>query len=147
MIINQKIQSTLVYQIKALDQINFQALINLSKVKVKQWENWNNKHACTSHTVILSDWTLKNWALPSFACQSFINKLIFQFLWGVFDGTAIPAHSNFFRQNGTFYSLHEIRFFGAKCLYMKCYESAILWFYPKFVSDSVQVLIEVDKSG
>ena len=33
------------------------------------------------------------------------------------------------------------------CLYLKCYESVFQWFYPKFVSGSVQVLIQVDKSG
>ena len=41
----------------------------------------------------------------------------------------------------------NLNFWGAKCLHLKCFESAILWFYPKFVSGSVQVLIQVDKSG
>ena len=28
----------------------------------------------------------------------------------------------------------NLKLFWAKCLHMKCYENAILWYYPKFVS-------------
>ena len=36
-----------------------------------------------------------------------------------------------------------MKFFWARCLHLKCFESATLWFYPKFVLGSVQVLIQV----
>ena len=40
----------------------------------------------------------------------------------------------------------NLKFFWAKWLHLKCYESAILWVYPKCVSGSVHVHIHVDKS-
>ena len=40
----------------------------------------------------------------------------------------------------------KVEFFLAKWLHLKCYESAISWFYLKFVSGSVHVYIHVDKS-
>ena len=39
----------------------------------------------------------------------------------------------------------NLTFFWAKCLHFKCYESAILWFYPKFVSKCLSQWIKVDK--
>ena len=36
---------------------------------------------------------------------------------------------------------------GAKLLILKCYKITILWLYPKYVSGSIQVLKQVDKSN
>ena len=59
---------------------------------------------------------------------------------------AIPAHSKKLPKWHFLTPALNLKFFWAICLHLKCYESAILWFYPKFVAGSVQVLIQVDKS-
>ena len=52
-------------------------------------------------------------------------------------------------QTNTFWSVHGIwNFLGVKWLYLRCYESAIVWSYPKMyqaLSSSVHVLIWEDK--
>ena len=79
-------------------------------------------------------------------------KSIFQMLWLLFEG-----HTNRARPSQPFFSeklskwhflthaWNSNLFFLAKLLLLKCCESVIYSFYPKYVSGSVQVIKKVDK--
>ena len=72
-------------------------------------------------------------------------KIIFEILWGILEGRTIKAQPTWPLlnncQNVTFSPLHGFFFFLSKWLYLKRYENAHYWFYPKYISGSVKVLI------
>ena len=101
-----------------------------------------------NYTVILPDWTLKKWGLSNFL-GNYRNPrekdFFLKFLWGILDGRTYRPIQKIIKL-ALFNPWMKFDILWAKCLHLKCYESTSLWFYPKFVSDSVHVLIQVDKS-